>query len=74
MQCGQHDEAVKNHPNPKARENQYRSFWEGKSLVQMLLTEGALYENTFIKQDGTWKILVMQYRPQWYVSIQSYSS
>jgi len=30
MQCGQHDEAVKNHPNPKARDNLFRSFWEGK--------------------------------------------
>jgi hypothetical protein len=39
MQCGQHDEAMKNHPNPQARENPFRSFWEGISQCAVVGTD-----------------------------------
>jgi hypothetical protein len=33
--------------------------------------EGGLYENTYTKEDGVWKILVLDYRPQWHADFES---
>ena len=32
--------------------------------------EGGLYENTYIKQDGIWKIKVLNYRPVWHATFE----
>jgi carotenoid cleavage dioxygenase len=32
--------------------------------------EGGLYENTYIKQDGVWKIQVLNYRPVWHAKFE----
>jgi hypothetical protein len=33
--------------------------------------EGGLYENTYTKEDGVWKILVLDYRPQWHADFET---
>src|ERR1700689_819559 len=33
--------------------------------------EGGLYENTYTKEDGVWKILVLNYRPQWHADFET---
>jgi hypothetical protein len=33
MQIASHDDAVKDHPNPLARESAFRAWWEGKDCA-----------------------------------------
>jgi carotenoid cleavage dioxygenase len=33
--------------------------------------EGGLYENTYVKEDGVWKIQVLDYRPQWHADFET---
>jgi hypothetical protein len=28
--------------------------------------EGGIYENTYVKEDGVWKIRILNYKPQWH--------
>jgi hypothetical protein len=39
MQCGSHDEAVKDDPDPMARETAFRAWWEGTLLCHLLVNE-----------------------------------
>ena len=55
MTVASHDDAVKDNPNPLARDSVFRSWWEG-----------AVYENVYVKVNGVWRIQVLKYRPQWH--------
>ena len=33
--------------------------------------EGGLYENTYVREDGVWKIKVLDYRPQWHATFEN---
>ena len=33
--------------------------------------EGGLYENTYVKQEGVWKIKVLNYRPVWHATFEA---
>jgi hypothetical protein len=35
-----------------------RQFWEG-----------GIYENTYVKEDGVWKIKILDYKPQWHADL-----
>lgn len=32
--------------------------------------EGGLYENTYVKEDGVWKMKILNYRPQWHAEYE----
>ncbi len=33
--------------------------------------EGGLYENTYVREDGVWKILILNYRPVWHADYET---
>lgn len=55
MQAGRHKDYTGDDPRHQARQ-----WWEG-----------GLYENTYKKVDGTWRIHVLNYCPQWHADYES---
>jgi hypothetical protein len=55
MQAGRHDSVVKEGEGA----NVLRQWWEG-----------GLYENEYVKDNGVWKIKVLNYRPVWHARFE----
>ena len=53
MQAGLHDSALSK--DPSSRDHVPRQWWEG-----------GIYENRYVKEDGIWRILVLNYHPLWH--------
>ena len=53
MQAGSHVSALSRDPN--SRDFLPRQWWEG-----------GIYENQYVKEDGKWRILVLNYHPLWH--------
>lgn len=43
---------------------------ENAQAVPRQWFEGGLYENTYVKEDGVWKIKILNYRPQWHAEYE----
>jgi hypothetical protein len=56
MQAGTHESVAR--PESVGRER-LRQWWEG-----------GLYENTYVREDGVWKFLVLDYKPQWHATFE----
>ncbi len=59
MQAGAHETS----PSAKAAREQGQS--------PMRWWEGGIYENTYVKEDGVWKIQVLNYNPLWYADYET---
>jgi hypothetical protein len=59
MQAGSHDTS----PSAKAARE--------RGETPLVWWEGGIYENTYIKEDGVWKIQVLNYNPLWYADYES---
>jgi hypothetical protein len=57
MQAGTHESVAR--PEGEGREK-LRQWWEG-----------GLYENTYVREDGVWKIKVLNYNPQWHADYET---
>jgi hypothetical protein len=53
MQAGLHDSALSK--DPASRDHVPRQWWEG-----------GIYENRYVKEDGIWRILLLNYHPLWH--------
>ena len=56
MQAGTHESVAR--PEGAGRER-LRQWWEG-----------GLYENTYVREDGVWKFLILDYKPQWHATFE----
>ena len=59
MQAGAHESS----PSAKAA--------IAKGEKPMVWWEGGIYENTYVKEDGVWKIQVLNYNPLWHADYES---
>ena len=57
MQAGLHDLATTD--DPTSRDHIPRQWWEG-----------GIYENRYVKEDGKWKILVLNYHGLWHANFE----
>lgn len=55
MQAGRHKDYVGSEPHLQSRQ-----WWEG-----------GIYENTYTKVDGVWRIQILNYMPQWHADFES---
>jgi carotenoid cleavage dioxygenase len=53
MQAGLHELALTT--DKTSRDHVPRQWWEG-----------GIYENRYVKEDGKWRILVLNYHPLWH--------
>jgi hypothetical protein len=57
MQAGLHESAVTT--DTSSRDHVPRQWWEG-----------GIYENEYVKEDGKWRILVLNYHPLWHATFE----
>lgn len=58
MQAGLHELAL-NKDDPSSRDHVPRQWWEG-----------GIYENRYVKEDGKWRILVLNYHGLWHATFE----
>ena len=58
MQAGLHETAL-NKDDPSSRDHIPRQWWEG-----------GIYENQYVKEDGKWRILVLNYHGLWHATFE----